>query len=116
MHKVLLVEDDPTMRELLETLLGFEGYEVESVRDYTHTYERISEVKPDLVLMDVYLRDSNGLDILDQVRAEEDLNEIRVIMSSGMEHSSECYQKGADDFILKPYMPDELIKRIQKLL
>ena len=116
MHKVLLVEDDPTMRELLETLLGFEGFEVVSVRDYAHTYERISEVKPDVVLMDVYLRDSNGLDILDQVRAEEGLNEIRVIMSSGMEHSSECYQKGADDFILKPYMPDELIKRIQKLL
>ncbi|KAA3648745.1 MAG: response regulator [Chloroflexi bacterium] len=116
MPKVLLVEDDPTMRELLETLLGFEGFEVDSVRDYAHSYERISEVKPDVVLMDVYLRDSNGLEILERVRAEEDLNGIRVIMSSGMEHSSECYQKGADDFILKPYMPDELITRIKKLL
>ena len=118
-QKILLIEDDHTMLALLSTLLRFEGYEITQLdRDdeISEVLTLIRQEEPALVLLDVHLRHINGLDLLNQMRAENDLAGLRVIMSSGMDLSEQCKQAGANSFILKPYMPDELIRRIRETL
>jgi len=117
-HKILLIEDDPIMLSLLETLLKMEGYQVvqfsgEKLEDVTIT---LRNEKPDLALVDVNLRAFNGFEVLESIRCDANLKDIRVLMSSGLDVSIECIQRGADYFILKPYMPDDLIQSIRHVL
>ena len=118
MHKILLVEDDPTMLGLLQILLQMEGFEVAQSKE-DELEEIISELrqeKPTLALIDVHLRHINGLDVLKRIRKDAELKDICVLMSSGMDVGDRCLEEGANGFILKPYMPDELIKKIHKLV
>ena len=115
----MLIDDDPTILSLLEALLELEGFQVIQLNGEGGQDEVMGQIdfeKPDLVLLDVHLHHMNGLDLLHLIREDEGLDSIRVLMSSGMELGSECAQKGADGFILKPYMPDELVKKIQIML
>ena len=114
--KIMLVEDDPTMRNVLKTLLEIEGFKVVTVPDSRAEAEVVSMVKgemPDLVLLDVHLRSINGIDILRLMRADPELKSVRVVMTSGMEMKNQCMQAGANAFLLKPYMPDELIRLLR---
>jgi CheY-like chemotaxis protein len=114
MTKVLLAEDDDTMVSLLTILLGLEGYQVVSVLDKVgNIYENIRDEKPDVILMDVHLGDLNGLSIVKELRQQEDLKNIRVIMASGLNMRDACLAAGADEFLLKPYMPDDLLNLIR---
>ncbi len=118
MHRIVLVEDDPTMLSLLQTLLQMEGYEV--IKNPKETIEDILELfraeKPELALIDVHLRNASGFDVLRGVKQAPELKDTRVLMSSGMDFSAECLAQGADGFILKPYMPDELIRKIHEMV
>lgn len=116
MKKVMLIEDDPTMLSLLGTLLEMEGYQVVKVQKFDNVLTDVTREMPDAVLMDVHLNDANGLDFLKEIRESEETKTVKVIMSSGMDKSYESKQAGADDFLLKPYMPDELIKKIHGFL
>ncbi|MEN9563197.1 MAG: hypothetical protein RIR73_1441 [Chloroflexota bacterium] len=114
--KVLLAEDDFTMVSLLKTLLKMEGYEVVTVDPDDNVTEAIRMQKPDVLLMDVHLFKQNGLDILDQIRISEDISSVRVLMSSGSNLKEECMNHGADGFLMKPYMPDDLFKQIKQVM
>jgi DNA-binding response OmpR family regulator len=118
MPKIMLVEDDATMLSLLQTLLQMEGYQVVKMIDESldGILSTFCQEKPDLALIDVHLRDLNGFDVLRRIRNDTVLGRTRVVMSSGMECRTECLNYGADDFILKPYMPDDLIDVIYKTL
>jgi len=118
MHKIMLVEDDRTMLSLLSTLLQMEGFVVIPAKEDSieSVMASINQEKPSLVLLDVNLHQFNGLDLLHGIREEPDLKGIRVVMSSGMDYTTECLQEGADNFILKPYMPDDLIQMIRNTL
>lgn len=113
MHKVMLIEDDPTMLSLLETLMEIEGFAVNKVVDFSQAHIEVREYHPDLVLLDVHLHEFSGLDILRHLREDKGLAELKIVMSSGMDMETECLQKGANEFVLKPYMPDELISKIK---
>jgi len=117
--KLLLVEDDPIMLSLLHKLLTFEGYEIipmDRFLDLDEILTCIHEEKPALILLDVHLERFDGFDILKQLRSFNEGKSIRVLMSSGMDLSERSKAEGADGFILKPYMPDDLIKTIQNTL
>lgn len=118
MNKLMLVEDDATMLSLLSTLLQMEGFEVSQAEqeDLEGILREIEREKPALTLIDVNLHQASGLDLLKKIRANTDLKEIKVLMSSGMDVGHECLQAGADGFMLKPYMPDELINKIKYIL
>jgi len=73
---------------------------------------QIMETKPDLILMDIYLNKLSGLDILKEIRSKSELLKTKIIISSGSDMKDFCLSNGADGFILKPYMPGELIKMI----
>jgi CheY-like chemotaxis protein len=113
--KVMLIEDDRTMRMMLKTLLELEKFTV-SFWNGQPSEDIITLIKtdhPDVLLLDVHLRTISGLDILRQVRADEKIKSIRIIMTSGMDLCDQCMESGADGFLLKPYMPDELIQMIR---
>ena len=113
MKKVMIVEDDDTMISLLTTLLKLEGYQVLTVLDKSgNVIDNVRREIPDSLVLDVFLGDQNGLDIIHALRSENDLKQIHVIMTSGIDMREKCMQAGADDFLLKPYMPDELIARL----
>lgn len=118
MPKVMLIEDDPTMRSLLSTLLDMEGYHVivPDVESLDGIFKILQKKKPDLVLLDVNLRDGTGFDLLQCINLDGDLNRTKILMSSGSDYSDECSKAGADGFLLKPYMPDDLIQLMHNIL
>lgn len=115
MTKVLLVEDDATMRSLLETLLQIEGFDVAKLVEFNNVINDIRGHAPQVVLMDVHLEEVDGIELVEELRQDAGLNGVKIIMSSGMDWREKCLEKGANDFILKPYMPDELIGKIKFL-
>lgn len=112
--KILLAEDDDTMVSLLRTLLGLEGYQIATVLDKTgNILENIRKEKPDVILMDVYLGSFNGVKIVKEIRKQDDLKDIFIIMTSGMSMQETCLAAGGDAFLHKPYMPDELLRLLR---
>ena len=112
----MLVEDDLTMLSLMSSLLEFEGYQVVKLDGNGKPEALIDAIRrecPDLVIIDVHLRHASGFDLLRRVRGDEGLKSVRVLMSSGAELSSRCMDEGADGFIMKPYMPDDLFGKIR---
>ncbi len=114
MKKVMIVDDDQTMASLLETLLKLDGYEVTRAGS-AHTFlGQVESEAPDLVLLDVFLSDRESYDLVKELRSHEDASvaQLPVIMTSGMELSSKCRDAGANDFLLKPYDPEQLLQVI----
>jgi CheY-like chemotaxis protein len=111
MLKILLADDDYTMVALLKTLLGMEGYQVVTLLDKTgDILDNIRKEKPDVLLMDIFLGDRNGLDVVRQIRQTVDLKDLKIAMVSGIDKREECLAAGANVFLLKPYMPEELFE------
>ena len=118
MSKVIVVDDDQTMTSLLQTLLELDGYEVAKAGSAEAFYEKLHSEDPDLILLDVFLEDGEGLDILKEIRNHQDASiaQLPVVMTSGMELSMKCRDAGADDFLLKPYDPEHLLDIIKRNL
>ena len=119
MCKLLLIEDDATMLSLLCTLLEFEGFQVAPLNGAAGAekiLQRVRSEKPELVLMDVHLPGVSGFELMQRMRKDDVLKCTKVLMSSGMNLSIECQRAGADSFILKPYMPEELVKKIHETI
>lgn len=114
--RILLVEDDSTMRSLLTTLLTLEKHEVFSI-DSFHNHniiDALTQNSPDLVIMDYSLKSTNGLSVLSDIRSNPDFESTQILMVSGYDISRECQEAGANGFLLKPYMPSELIAWINQ--
>lgn len=111
--KILLAEDDLTMRGLLKTLLEIEGFDVLlSDASGDNIPELIKTTQPNFLLLDYHLRGVSGLDIL---RSIQNIAQLPIIlMTSGEDRRDQCLEAGADGFILKPYMPDELINWLRE--
>ena len=118
MAKVMLIEDDQTMISLLGTLLDMEGFQVAKLEEFesVSVLDEIKKADPDVVLMDIHLKSLDGLEILTAIRQDLNLKTKKVIMSSGMDKQFESTQAGADDFLMKPFMPDELIEMVKRLV
>ena len=103
------------MVTLLETLLKLEGFEVVSLDLATENlFETLRADIPQALVLDVNLPNKNGLDIVRTTRKDEAFKNTNVVMASGMDLKDECLASGANDFLLKPYMPDDLITILQK--
>jgi DNA-binding response OmpR family regulator len=115
--KVVLIEDDEAMRTLLGELLRMEGYQVVSlgsIEPEDTVLSQLIEQKPDLVFLDVNIHGRDTFTFVRKLRSKREA--IRVLMSSGMPLESESINVGADDFLMKPFMPDELLRKVHHLL
>ena len=116
--KILIAEDDEMMLKTMEFKLIREGYEVISCADGKDALVKIVSEKPDLILSDIEMPFASGLDIVNRVKIELKLDIPIIILSSvGLEKTVlQAFELGADDFITKPFSPNELVVRIKRLL
>jgi DNA-binding response OmpR family regulator len=112
--KIMLAEDDATMVSLLKTLLKLEGFDVVALSADADVPAAVRREKPDVLLLDVHLLHQSGLNILEALRGSQDTFGVRVVMSSGANVKEECMTRGANGFLLKPYMPDDLISLLKQ--
>ncbi len=115
MTRVLIVEDDSTMVSLIQTLLKMEGYQPLALDSEKDLIQSVHESRPDIVLMDVHLASRNGIEELQRLRNTPDGQQVKVVMISGLDFKDECLSKGANAFLQKPFMPDELIDTLRAM-
>ncbi|MDA2979659.1 MAG: response regulator transcription factor [Actinomycetota bacterium] len=114
---ILVVEDDPAVRDALERALGFEGYMVETARDGGVALSMIRDSEYDLVVLDVMMPYVDGIEACRRIRASG--NSIPILMLTAkvaVGDRVEGLDAGADDYVAKPFALDELLARIRALL
>ncbi len=115
MKKILIVEDDLSLREELKILLDNNGYEGRILHSFTNVVDAILHMDVDLVLLDIMIPDINGQQVLKQVRAKSDVPIIMVTSRSSEVDEVLSMSYGADDYICKPYNPTLLLLHIEAL-
>jgi DNA-binding response OmpR family regulator len=109
MARIVLAEDDATMVHLLRTLLQMDGHEVTTVDGDGDVGAAVTALSPDVLLLDTVFGTQSGLELVAQIRRSENGRKAYILMMSGLSLKDEALQSGADDFLLKPFMPEELI-------
>jgi DNA-binding response OmpR family regulator len=112
----MIIDDDQNTVSLLKILFEMDGFEVVSFTDRKNILDDIRAAEPDLVLMDVFIFNQDGTELLKEMRSSTDLANVRVVMSSGMDLTEKCIAAGADAFLLKPYTPEMLMNVIKNTL
>jgi DNA-binding response OmpR family regulator len=118
-RKVLVVDDDPGMREVMEGILAMENVAVYTATDGKDAVQKTLALKPDLILLDVGLPKLNGLTFCKAIRAGAETRNIPVIVVTGLTAKGrleECMEAGADDFLGKPFQMEELLIRVRAML
>src|SRR5882757_2570351 len=113
---VLVVDDEPMLRNLLSRLLRMEGYAVIEAEDGQTALELIDSRQPDLVLLDVMLPARDGLDVLGDLRQTSEVPVILVSALGGEADRVLGLKLGADDYVVKPFSAAELSARIESVL
>ena len=114
--KVLIVEDEPIVSEVVERYLIREGFEVAVARDGLAALERARELGPDLVVLDLMLPKLDGLEVCRELRKE---SSVAIIMLTAKGEESDRILGlglGADDYLVKPFSPGELVARVKAVL
>jgi two-component system, OmpR family, alkaline phosphatase synthesis response regulator PhoP len=117
--KILLVDDDPDIIELLEYNLKKEGYETASANDGVQAVEVAKTFKPDLILLDVMMPRQDGIETARQLRQLPDFKDTYILfLTARAEEYTEvaAFDVGADDYIVKPIKPRALVSRIKAVL
>src|SRR5437016_8656903 len=114
--RILVVDDEKHILELARLYLTREGYEVEGVGDGAQAVARFSQVKPDLVILDIMLPGVDGLTICKEIRKH---SQVPIIMLTARDEVTDKVvglEVGADDYLTKPFHPQELVARAKALL
>jgi DNA-binding response OmpR family regulator len=116
---VLVVDDDPLLVDLVTHKLQARGFRVESAADGAAGFERARALKPDLIVLDQMMPRMDGREVLRELRADPDLSAVPIVMLTARRGESDVVNAlalGASDFISKPFSPDELAARVQRLI
>jgi two-component system chemotaxis response regulator CheY len=112
---VLVVDDAAFMRMMIRDILSKEGYVIHEAVNGRDAVEKYSEVKPDLVTMDITMPEMTGIEALREIRAADP--EARVLMVSAMGQQKmivEALEAGALDFLVKPFQPTKVLETVKK--
>ena len=118
-ERIMVVEDEPVMNDLVSEILRFHGFEVASVLNGENALAACRERLPAAMLLDIMLPDINGNIVCQRIRSDERLAHTRIIIVSGAVDPTEVESlraAGADDFIKKPFDIGQLISRMVELL
>ena len=119
MHRVLVVDDESDVTELLQYRLEQEGYRVATLNDPLGFVVKVREFEPDLMLLDIMMPELSGIQLCRIVRADPSMKDIPVIFLSArgeVEDRIKGLEAGAEDYVSKPFNTNELMLRISKML
>jgi two-component system response regulator MtrA len=114
--RVLVVDDDPALAEMLGIVLRSEGFSPSFVGDGERALEVFREAKPDLVLLDLMLPGMSGLDVCRAIRIESGVPIVMLTAKTDTVDVVLGLESGADDYVMKPFKPKELVARIRARL
>ncbi len=116
---ILIADDNENIREALTYLLEDEGYELLLAKDGADTLRKVRERKPDILFLDIMMPEINGYDVCRAIKNDPDLKSIYVIMLTAKGQVAEQErgkEVGADEYIVKPFSPMEILARVKSLL
>ena len=119
--KILVIDDEVDIQELLKTRLELKNYYVIPCYTSNRAIEIALRDDPDLILLDIMMPDPDGYEVCKMLKAKKETKKTPIILFTAKESESKhikdkCIEIGADDYILKPYEPEELMKKIAALL
>ena len=119
-RKIVHIEDEPDMIDLVKLILSRKGYRVIGAGGGQEGLDIVREQKPDLVLLDLMMPDIEGWDVFQQLRAQEETKDIPVIVVTAKAQNIDkvlgLHIAKVDDYISKPFSPQELLDAIEKVL
>ena len=117
--KILCVDDEPDILEILKYNLSNEGYKVSTAKDGKSAIEKAIIINPNLIIMDVMMPNMDGIEACEKLRSDEKFNDtiIMFLTARGEDYSHvAAYEAGADDYVTKPVKPKVLISKVKGLL
>ena len=118
-HKILVVDDEPFICRSLSFVLRKGDYEVIEARDGEEAIAAIRDHRPDLVFLDVMMPKINGFEVTEQVRADPELDDVKIILltAKGQESDRQVGKTaGANDYMTKPFSPTKILERAREVL
>lgn len=115
-HKVLIVDDEPHIRRLIQAALTRADYAVAEAADARETLDQLRRERPDVVLLDLGLPDRDGLELVPLIKRQSDATLIIVSAREATEEKVAALDLGADDYLTKPFDTDELLARVRVAL
>ncbi len=119
MAKILIAEDERDIRDLIIFTLSFAGHEVVAATNGEEAYHLAAKENPDLILMDVRMPRMTGYEACERIKTEETTQHIPVVFLSAKGQETEVkagLKAGADEYILKPFSPDQLTEKVRAIL
>ena len=115
-EKILVIEDEPNIREIVSLYLQRAGYQVHAVEDGHQAQLWLNEQLPDLIIMDLMLPELDGYQLTGQIRAHSDVPIIMLTSRREEVDRIAGLEMGADDYVVKPFSPQELVSRVRAVL
>lgn len=116
---ILIVDDEPTIREIIESILANKNYSLEYAANGRAALKQARALRPDLILLDLMMPDMDGMEVCQQIRKDPDLAEVPIVMITALDDRNlriACLDAGADDFITKPFDSAELRARVGTIM
>lgn len=115
-NKILIVDDDPNIREVLAVLLSSEGYRVSTAEDGPEALKLQESEKPNLVILDIMMPGMDGVEVCARIRARSPVPILFLTAKSQDTDKVDAYTSGGDDYLVKPFSQTELLMKIKSLL
>jgi len=114
--KILVVDDDQDIREIIMYILESEGYQVSGLDNGSGVLKTVSQIRPDILLLDVQLGDADGRDICRELKEQSTTQDLPIIMISANSDWQDIREKqcNADDFLAKPFDITDLVEHIKR--
>jgi DNA-binding response OmpR family regulator len=116
LEQILVIEDEPNIREIVTLYLQRGGFQVHAVEDGLQAQEWLNEQNPDLIIMDLMLPKLDGYELTAQIRARSDIPIIMLTSRREEVDRIAGLEMGADDYVVKPFSPQELVSRVRAVL
>lgn len=115
--RILIIDDDKSIGEMLQTLLEFNGFKAFVVDKPQGIEQKIKEHEIDLIILDMRLSGADGTEVCAALKSEESTKEVPILMMSALyDAGATCKTAGAEDFISKPFEMDELLVKVKEMV